>query len=496
MDLPETLPSNFENLSSYQRAESDPELLAILLSQSLSGAVSFFEAACDNESWLQRHLLVAEGFLDQLTNDFSHNHLELNYAQRIAKTIKDHSELLAPHLRCDILVRFKSTTIPCNSLLLGAESSIFRQLIYQALSEKRNELQLPGLPPQQFVTVLEYLNTGRVEGLWRFEPDQLQALLKCAVKWELLGLAEQCQEVLVRYLTHDNVVRTLQEAHIQKWSHLKEAACTFLNKQGLGCAFSVTEKGIAVRLESFQGSTQDFLLALRFLITQLIFTPVSIEYAEIGQLLNQCKNLTSLDCSDTLEFHSSILKGPRGLKDLSLVQCPWLSVSVLQVLVETYPSLERLFLGGNIDLDYNFFSGLKSFVRLELLNLDYCYQLTDQDLLIIVRSLPQLQGLSLEGCKELSARGFFDIASFLSELTSLNLTRCMVTDGALMEIGRSCSFLKELVLSRCPHISLKGIIHFVQHASMLRRLDLSYSHLTEQEIVAVRQLRPSVEVVT
>ncbi|CAN1345290.1 F-box/LRR-repeat protein 12 [Linum perenne] len=100
---------------------------------------------------------------------------------------------------------------------------------------------------------------------------------------------------------------------------------------------------------------------------------------------------------------------------------------------------------------------LTRFQHLEHLSLSGCTELQDSDLSQLQFHGSKLDTLNLDCCFGITDSGILLIASSCPSLTAISLYRCNITDDGLQTLGSRCTSLKRINLAYCPLISDHGI---------------------------------------
>lgn len=116
-------------------------------------------------------------------------------------------------------------------------------------------------------------------------------------------------------------------------------------------------------------------------------------------------------------------------------------------------------------------------LRLEVLEMRSCDQLTNTGIISLVQVQTGLQHLDLTACVRLTDLGLIEICRCLSELKILKLRRCRaLTDIGVREIKKLLK-LEVLDISECEAITSAGIVDGIASGKNTRMVDLSLSAL-------------------
>lgn len=107
---------------------------------------------------------------------------------------------------------------------------------------------------------------------------------------------------------------------------------------------------------------------------------------------------------------------------------------------------------------------------LQAVDLSNSSDLSELDILRIVKHSRNLTSLSLENC-DISDAGVLEIVSDSRMLRSLKLSRNNnLTDLSISNIARHCVFLIDIDLSYCSGVTVSGIFELIEKCRSLRTL--------------------------
>lgn len=494
MRLPALLPIE---LTSYGEANTEEELFSMLVKNPLQ-LLQFFESASDDETWSEEFANFTREALKWLTVHFYYDKLSMEFAKRAASAIQKHIKILRPFLISNIAIKLKDKEITVNNLLLGSSSDFFRNLLLRECRDKRrNILPLEDISYEIFSQVEEFIYTGTVENLWKKGQSELMAILKQVSLWEIDELAGMCEKIMSRYINRANALDTLIRAHESRMPILKSACIEFLNNLRLGMHF---EHGpiqyLTFEFFEFQSRTLEIFDKVCAYITHLICGGSLIQEPAFSEVVKRCPQLISLDISRSINYSDRLLDIPESLRELDISQCAWLSDAYLRKMIQICPRLERLNLSSNVQLTFAAWADLQKLKGLKALDLSRCHQIADRDFKIILTACHDLTILKLEECSKLTDEAFFALARSLPKLIELNVARCRLSDSMLIEIASRCHNLAGLDLTRCAHISDKGIVEAVKLCPSLRILDIEQCPVSEAIVAKVRALNPALKLIT
>lgn len=493
MELPALLPNELEYASS---AESDIGLFYLLI-QTPQNFVLFFEYACEDETWSLDH----KGFMQEATRWISRlffeDRLTWELSARVVKKIREHHHVLDIFLEKDLHILLKDSGLEYqgSSLLWATSSEFMRIQIKQVLSKNSTLFEIDEMVPNVFNVINEYIKTGKTEDLWRKERDEVMKILHQASQWELFEIVEFCQEILIRYITNGNVIEHLLQAHDEKWEIVKKACFDFINRLQAGVRFKESDpESLALEFNDFAQEAMDIFESVRRFVTRLIFGYSLTEVSGFSEVINRCPNLTSLDINGSNAFSDRLFDIPDSLRELDISKCAWLNNKTLKKMTEICPNLISLHLAKNVQLPYSAWSILNNLKRLERLDISQCSQVKDEDFKIIIQACRDLTHFYLEGCSGLSDNAFFELGKHIPKLTNLSLSRTHITDSGLIDLMMRCRNLMALNVSRCPHLSEKGIAEAIENSTNLKTLQIAKNSLSTQTLDQIMKQHPSLQI--
>lgn len=494
MEFPSLMP---KQLTPYLGITSEDELLAALM-QSPDDLVLFFETAADDETWSENHENLMRKLLEWLTTQTFKDRLsKINY-QKAAFAVQKHHSILKSLLPENIIIRLKDAEIPFNGLLIAASSDFFRQiLVTESRAKDSNVLSFPQMTTNEFAPIGAFIATGQVPDLRTKGQEEIIELIRRANAWELSLLSLQCESMLPKYLTVENVFEMLSLAKKERWGAFERSCTAFINSHEWKFRlFAPSFERLAFEFFDFTEPTLEFFERLRPLITDIVCGGDLIEEPQFGFTLKSCPDLLSLDISRTFAFSNQLEEMPKGLEILNVSSCPWINKDTIKRLFQYSPNLKQLLLQNNVHLNFMFWGELTKHNRLTKLDLASCTQLQDSDLSIILRGFGTLTELSLSNCKKIDESGYLELAKRLPRVIKLNLSRSNLSDTALVEVISRCRYLTSLDISGCQRLTEKGILAAVKNALSLQELDISRCHVSADVIEEIRRVYPQIMLVS
>jgi hypothetical protein len=115
--------------------------------------------------------------------------------------------------------------------------------------------------------------------------------------------------------------------------------------------------------------------------------------------------------------------------------------------------------------------------KLLYLHLEECTQLSDDSLLAVAEQCPLLKGIVWIG--DASGAVVMKLAESCHELIYVYLQHIQVNDAGLRALATHCPKLKEIVMKRCPDVTMQGVCHIVAGCPVLKTIGLPF-HLRRE----------------
>lgn len=489
MKLPSLLPEDLK----YTGAAANGRALYETLLKNPEDFSKFMAAAAVDETWCRQHSAFIKLSLQWFSGQFFEDRLQVDFAKRVAHAIRKHYHIFGRWTPKNLTVIIKGgQSYSVSSLLLGTSSEWLRQRIRHYCRDQRtNQLTFEDVTPEIFLILEEYVEKGHVHALWSKSQEELQEISKFAADWRLTELANECQQLQVKYIDETNVVRVLLQSHEEEWPILRKAAIDMINRNDLGVRLedsSITQ--FYFEFIDFRNSAMNFFDSVHQIITHLTFRFRLNEDPMFTEVIHRCPQLDTLSVSETESFSGRMLDLPSRLEGLDLSKCSWLTHKNLRDILETTPSLTSLSLGSNVQLNYIAWGLLKLLKGLEKLDISSCHQVNDQDLKVILQAGKELTHLNLYRCIGLSDLSFFEIAKRSTRLVELNLSHCSIYDAALIDLVTKCTRIIYLSLRGCKSLSDKGVLEAIRIAPNLKEIDLTASGLSPTLKSEIKRVRP------
>ena len=138
----------------------------------------------------------------------------------------------------DVVFCVQGIEFPAHRAILSARSPVLKAMLQHDMKEKlTNRVDVPDVEPELFKTFLLFIYTGRIQG----DLQQLaEQLVPVADKYQVRDLKNNCEKVLIRNLTVENVVDLLLLADFHSVIKLRECTIGFirLKLDGVMCTSS------------------------------------------------------------------------------------------------------------------------------------------------------------------------------------------------------------------------------------------------------------------
>jgi F-box/leucine-rich repeat protein 2/20 len=488
MDFPALMP---KALLYLEKASIEDEIFSLLIQKPLD-LVLFFETAAADETWSGLHIDLMFKLIDWLTDQSFNNNLSIDLGKRAAKSMQAHHHILEPIIPKNIEVQLKDATVPINNLLLAATSDFFKDILLIECRDKNTHLlDLKSISYEFFLPVEVYAVTGDIPDLWKKEQKDVEKLLRQVISWDVDSVNRACQFTLKKYINSENAIDLLIQAQKELWVYFKQECIDFINEKIPGFSLSApTDERLAFEFYDFAEATMAAFQRLHEWISDLICRGHLIENAQFSSVVRRCPKLLLLNINNSIMFSEYLNDIPKDLQGINMGECAWLDQKTLKKMTEICPHIKNLIISGNYQLNFAAWGELIKFQNLKSLNLSRCHQISDEDLITVLKACLGLNDLVLDECRKIGDKGFFELAKSLPRLTSLSLVHCSVSDSALLEIATRCRTLTSLNLSHCDQLTEKGFKELAKHAFTLKNLNVAQCNVTESALEEIRQKYP------
>ncbi|XP_065204070.1 speckle-type POZ protein-like [Planococcus citri] len=127
----------------------------------------------------------------------------------------------------DVTISVKGKNYPAHKLILAARSSVFKAMFKNDMQESQtNHITITDMEQEIFEEMLQYIYTGKMPNLheWAFE------LLPAADKYDLEGLKNACERLLLTKISAENACKILVLADMHNAEELKAHALRFIKE--------------------------------------------------------------------------------------------------------------------------------------------------------------------------------------------------------------------------------------------------------------------------
>lgn len=382
MRLPDLIDPEFKPL---EACASGRELYE-KLSGSPGRLVRFFVQAVVDESWLARHEGFSSLALAQFTTLFAQGRLAKGPAKEVVAAFHQHRGALGHLLPKNYPVKVTEEVYLTSPLVIGVMSPYLFDLMYNDSTGKG--LVLADITPELFSTLLNYMEEGKWESLWKYRKEELEDFLAVAERFKLFHLVEECQKVLRRYIDAENVCEMLLESFRKGRSYLKEEAIEQFNSHVAGAKlYDLQDAGIGFEFLNNRGKTIEYFHALKPIIAELKLSGSTTQFTELFDLLKETEKTTSFNLSLSLMYNPALLSIPEGIDVLNLSQCEWLTDALFKEITRRLPWLVKLDLSGNTQLTFLSWNELRNLSQLKELDLSNLRNISEGEKALIRSSL-------------------------------------------------------------------------------------------------------------
>lgn len=493
MRSPDFLP---DGLTVYEACSSEKELFQALQKKP-DDLVLFFECACADTQWAMDHPHWIRMIVRWSAKSYYLNALTLYDARRIARIMQVYYRVLEPYLIfrpalfSTIAFQVDGEEIWVNSFLFGIASPFLKEICTNAFEQWLDYATIPQVSLSFFRLIQEYIYHPDLVDLWKLDQQMLLSLMNQAKMWNLPELVMKCAAILKRYIDADHVIDMLMKAHACFFFEWKLECIYFFNKQEWGIRLAAQQASeLSVFFLNFNQNTLDIFEKLASYVTHLGCSGTLCLEPIYQKLVASCPKLIGVDLSGAVRFEAWELL-PSRLEELNVSGTSWLGARDLRKIAAAFPSLKKIELSGNTQLNHLAWAELTHFNHLISLTLSQCQQIKDEDLKLILHPLSHLTELDLEECRQLTDQGVTEILLLSPRLTSLKLGRCHhLTDKALYELGIRGYQLTHLSIRYCAGMREAGVLRFLHLRPNLIELDLTGVNFSAEVVARIRRHFP------
>lgn len=490
--MPDFLP---KALDRYSGATTDAQLME-LLKGNISDAQEFFLVASADETWCEKHMDVMGELILWMQDLLLKEEMPRAMATVVAKAIQDKYSLLKPKIISNIICTLRDGVVMFNSFMFQALSLPFYYLIRKECADKSTlMMEIRSLSTEDFSLIRESILTGGSSVDWKVKGNMAFHVLKIALSWDVETLMADCERILLRELSNENVLEMLTMTDTYPLAKLRQGCLDVINSWNMGVeVFSTGQRDLKLLLPEATEESVGIFNILSTFVTEWICGFKVLDDAAALAVAASCPKLKSLNLVRISEY-SDQLSQFSYIESLNVAGCPWISDSILRRIVKDFSFLQKIDVGSCVQLSAISWGELIKLQSLYALNVSRCSQISDAELKLILNSCPGLQELDISECREVSAMGFHCIAISNRPFTVLNFGRTGITDAALLEVTSRLQRIQKLDLTRCQEISEKGVVEALRLASSLVWVDLSQTLFSESFVLQLRNSHPHVEIV-
>jgi hypothetical protein len=492
MLLPSLLPKELY----HYRLLQTPQQLFDALGKNPADLLTFFLAACDDKTWLESYPKLMQGFLAWFTHEHLTGGQPNTYFIVAVKAIQQSYSYFQELIPLNLRFQIGEHEFPTNTLLVGMSSDYFHALIYrQCRIGKKSVLKLEEeeVTPDLFAFVIDFIHSAEVPLLWRKDELFIMQLHELAHQFGLTELQKICVETFKRYLTIENSLDILLLAHERGWTVLRAQCIDFINSQeDMAIAFLHSDiDKLFFAFTDCTATTREYFAKISHAITHFICRGAIADHPFMAEAVRLIPYLQGIDIKHTQKYPTFLDSATINLIYLNLSECDWLDDTILKQLTFIFPKIQTLLLE-RYNSTTHYWDFLRSWQNLLNLNLSDCYQLKDEELILILRNAPNIEELVVQNCQSLTDRGLKLIIKEKSDLQRLNLSRTTIQDETLIDLAFRCQTLQELNLSRCEKISERGIREAVKLAKALRLLNIEKCALPLTALLQLQKQYPRI----
>lgn len=454
MDLPVLLPKELNVLEELNEEEAIIQFLLKFPDK----IIIFMDHALRDISWSYEHLSFLQKLFLICTKKFREGSFAYFHAMALKDKLYSNQEILEKIINNDIVIWIEKEFYPINSLLFATSSELFYEYFrFQCLENRKKTIHLEE-KIFNFEIIQKFIQNGVILDLWKLEKEKLLELLLTASDLKIARFVTQIAEIYYRYLDEESSKKLLKLSLEEQIPQLSEICIKYINifytsfflylKSDYRLGFGFKEF-----IESSEENFQEFLKY----ITDLSFTKLKLEKESIFPYIQKIKNLRGLILSETSPQFNDFRDLPESILEIDLSMCYWLTPQIFEQIIESCPNIRDLFLKRNTHLNLAFWNVFLKFSHLDNLDLGRCYQITDDDLKLITKSINFILKISLEGCNKITDISIIDLVKKFHGIIDLNIAGTEITDSALVEIGYHCPNLEVIHLEKCKNVTDLGI---------------------------------------
>jgi hypothetical protein len=491
MKIPLFFPVELNYSTQY---DSPEDVFNALASKSIEDVILFFEACCYDETWTRE---VGGPYLkfifEKLTKQYLLDRLNIDQAKRIASTVQQHYQEFKLLIVEDIKFQLEGKEVTGNSLMFGASSLFFDQLIRR---ERKSPILIKEYSLKTFEEIKEFIYSGTITDFWKENPADELSIIRVAAKLNMNPLEEYGSSIFKRYINDDNVIDILNRSSIEGLQTLKNMCCEYVNHQSYGIRLFSHEYGeLRTELDIMREEGWDFLAHIVKLITHIESHKLTTEDPLFVQFLKTISKLVSLDLSHSSNVQPDLIHFVPSVSELNLSSCPWLDDDMMKVILSRIPNVIKLYLQEVAQLSYRTWGALSANTRLGVLDLTQCRSIGDDEFDLILTNCPGMIELSVSGCNNITSKHMGVIGKRCPEITSLNLSSCrMIADTGFAMLAANTPSLRSLDVSYCGGISDQVLDQMLPLLGQLRYLNILGCFVADSFVDRYKEERPSLKI--
>ncbi|OXU26477.1 hypothetical protein TSAR_009240 [Trichomalopsis sarcophagae] len=166
----------------------------------------------------------------------------------------------------DVTITIEDNEIEAHKLILAARSPVFASLLMENDTGNNNEnsssIEITDVKPKVFRMLLRYIYTDKIDGV---DSDVAKDLLVAAIKYDVEGLRETCEEILYNSINVGNAIEILDIADQYNITELKSKASKFVAKNAPNVIQSTGYKSLerskpSLMYQAFRTLVQEYRL--------------------------------------------------------------------------------------------------------------------------------------------------------------------------------------------------------------------------------------------
>lgn len=383
MRLPTLIDPDFKPL---EACTSERELFE-KLSASPDRLVRFFTQATDDETWSAAHEKFIALALANFTTLYLQDRINMRSVRDVVTAIHRHHSILYRFLPRNYPIKVSGEVYLVNPMVVGSMSAYLLDLMNNP--SNRSGLNLSDIVPEQAKTLLNYMEEGTWEGIWRHDRAEIELWLNLVERLKLTSLSDEFQATLVRYADLQNVCDMLLDAIQKRRNTLKQALIEYFNREvSVVRLYDLVEAGLGFEFLDFHDRALEYFRKLSSKIGEVTLSGTLTKNSQLFELLSQGDKIVSLNLSQSEAFNEALFTIPHRIIALNLSRCEWLSDAIFKEISKKLPWIKNLDLSSNTQLTLRSWVELKNLTQLEELNISGLNHLSEAEMSLIRSSIP------------------------------------------------------------------------------------------------------------